>query len=154
MIVASEDVDHRRGIDYIGVGICCVVHDGNGNILMMKRGEHARDEQGKWDIVGGAIEFSEYIDEAVRREIMEEICVEPFNVQFVKAYEAHRIHNGAPTHWIQLFHTVQVDPDKVKNGEPLKIAELGWFNKSNLPEPRHSQFHQAFEAIEGLGIIG
>ena len=37
----------KRGFDYIGVSACAIVHDGQGNILMMKRGAKARDEHGR-----------------------------------------------------------------------------------------------------------
>jgi 8-oxo-dGTP diphosphatase len=153
MIPAEERIDLKRGIDHIGVGVCCVLHDGQGNILLMKRGEQARDERGKWDICGGAIEFGESIDEALEREIMEELCAEPFNIEFVKAYDAHRNHEGNKTHWVQLLHIAQVDPLKVAIGEPHKIAEIGWFNSSNLPSPRHSQFEKSFGSVCQLGII-
>ena len=153
MKIASENIDRRRGLDYIGVGVCVVIHDGNGNILMMKRGEQARDERGRWDIVGGAIEFSETTEDALRREVMEEICVEPFNVEFLKAYDAHREHNGEPSHWVQFLHAAQVEVDKVRIGEPHKIAEIGWFNLSNLPQPQHSQFHRTLAVIKETPII-
>ncbi len=153
IVPAEEAVDRRRGLDYIGVGVCVLIHDGEGNILMMKRGEQARDERGRWDIVGGAIEFSESTEDALRREVMEEICVEPFNVEFLKAYDAHREHEGFPTHWVQLLHSAQVDVDKVKIGEPNKIAEIGWFNLSNLPQPQHSQFHRVLEIIKDTSVI-
>jgi len=80
--VASDKVDLRRGVDHIGVSASFVVHDGQGRVLLQKRGTKARDEQGKWDVGGGAIEFGESIDEAVRREIKEELCVDPLDVEF------------------------------------------------------------------------
>lgn len=153
MKVASEAVDLRRGIDHIGVGVCCVVHDGKGNMLMMKRGEKARDEQGRWDIVGGAIEFGESIDAAITRELLEEICTTPQEIKFIGAYDAHREHNGAKTHWVQLLHVVLVNPDEVRIGEPHKIAEIDWFTSSTLPEPLHSQFEKSFNIVTKLGII-
>lgn len=151
--VADEQTDHRRGIDHIGVGVCVVVHDGNGNLLMMQRGPKARDERGKWDICGGAIEFGELVEDAVRRELMEELCVKPTNVEFITAYEAHREHDGKQTHWVQLLHTAQVDPAQVKIGEPHKISQLGWFNSTNLPEPRHSMFNKSYDVVKKLGVI-
>jgi 8-oxo-dGTP diphosphatase len=153
MKIATEAVDLRRGIDHIGVGVCCVVHDGKGNMLMMKRGDKARDEQGRWDIVGGAIEFGESIDSAIKRELYEEICTKPLEIKFVGAYDAHREHNGDKTHWVQLLHTVLVNPDDVTIGEPHKIAELSWFTRSTLPEPLHSQFEKSFSIVTQLGII-
>lgn len=151
--VADEGTDLRRGIDHIGVGVPIIVHDGKGRILLMKRGPKARDEQGKWDVCGGAVEFGESIDEAVRRELMEELCTEPLDIEFITAYDAHREHEGSKTHWVQIVHTALVNPSKVKIGEPHKIAEIGWFTSENLPSPRHSQFPKTFGAVKSAGII-
>ena len=71
--IADEKKDLRRGIDHIGVSASFVVHDGKGRVLLQKRGAGARDENGRWDVGGGAIEFGESIDETVRREIKEEL---------------------------------------------------------------------------------
>jgi ADP-ribose pyrophosphatase YjhB (NUDIX family) len=151
--VADEKTDLRRGIDHIGVSAVAIVHDGNGNFLLMKRGAKARDEQGRWDILGGAIEFGESVDEAVRRELAEELCTEALDVEFVTAYDAHREHAGQPTHWIALVHVVRVDPGSVKIGEPHKISEIGWFTSKSLPSPLHSQFHKSFDRVLASGLI-
>jgi len=153
IIPAEESVDLKRGIDHIGVGVCMVIHDGMGSVLLMKRGEKARDEQGRWDICGGAIEFSESIDDALKRELMEELCTIPQEVIFLTAYDAHREHQGQPTHWVQLIHTVKVDPQTIKIGEPHKIAEIGWFNKDTLPDPKHSQFWKSIQPSIDAGFI-
>jgi 8-oxo-dGTP pyrophosphatase MutT (NUDIX family) len=152
--VAPLKVDLRRGIDHIGVSACAVIHDGHGRILLMKRGAGARDEHGRWDICGGAVEFGESIDEAVRREVMEELCVEPLEIEFLTAYDAHRVHtDGSPTHWVALIHAVRIDPSKVKIGEPHKIDEIGWFYKKDLPEPLHSQFPKSYGTAFARGIV-
>ncbi|MCA9332468.1 NUDIX domain-containing protein [Candidatus Saccharibacteria bacterium] len=151
--IADEKTDLRRGIDHIGVSVCSVIHDGNGRILLMKRGPEARDENGCWDICGGAVEFGESIDEAVKREVHEELCAKPIEIDFVTAYDAHREHDGNKTHWVALVHVVKVDPGRVRIGEPHKISEIGWFTKDTLPEPRHSQFDKSFSQILPLGIV-
>lgn len=151
--IADDSIDLRRGIDHIGVSACAIIHDGEGNLLMMKRGQKARDERGRWDICGGAIEFGESVDEAVRREVEEELCTPPLEIDFVTAYDAHREHEGDKTHWIALVHVVRVDRSKVKIGEPHKIEEIGWFNLDTLPEPRHSQFDKNLAAIKASGFI-
>ncbi|HSX24267.1 MAG TPA: NUDIX hydrolase [Candidatus Saccharimonadales bacterium] len=150
---ADEETDLRRGIDHIGVSVCGIIHDGEGNILLMKRGAKARDEQGRWDICGGALEFGESIDEAMRREIKEELCTEALDMEFVHAYEAHREHQGNKTHWIALVHVVRVDPQTVKIGEPHKIDKIAWFTEATLPSPRHSMFPKALEAAKRAGVI-
>lgn len=151
--VAEESVDLRRGIDHIGVGVAIIVHDGSGNILLMKRGPKARDEQGRWDICGGAIEFGELVEAAIRRELAEELCSMPLDIKFLSAYDAHREHEGSPTHWIQLVHAVKVEPSSVQIGEPHKISEIGWFTSGNLPEPLHSQFDKSFRLGQTAGVI-
>lgn len=153
MKIAKEHIDLRRGIDHIGVSASFVIHDGEGRVLLQKRGPNASDEQGNWDIGGGAIEFGETIEETIRREVLEELCVEPIDMQFLTVYDAHREHQGEKTHWIAIIYAVQVDPKSVKVGEPHKIDELGWFTSKNLPEPLHSQFPKSFDLAKAAGII-
>lgn len=147
-------MDQRRGIDHVGVCVAFVVHDDQGHILLQKRGQAARDERGSWDVGGGAVEFGETIDQAVRREVLEELCVEPLHIEFLEAGEAHRTnHEGLRTHWIYLLHSVLVDPEKVKIGEPDKIAEIGWFTTKNLPSPLHSVFPKIRKAVKKAGLL-
>lgn len=154
IIPADDHIDLRRGIDHIGVAVNSIIHDGKGNILLMKRGQQARDERGRWDICGGALEFGESIDEAVARELMEELCTVPLDIVFLAAGDAHRVnHDKNKTHWVWLMHAVKVDPKTVKIGEPHKIDEINWFKADNLPSPRHSQFHHALREAQKAGII-
>lgn len=154
MKIADEHIDLRRGIDHIGVTVCFVVHDGKGRVLLQKRSQNTRDERGTWDVGGGAVEFGEYIEDAVRREIAEELQTDALKVEFLLAYEAHRTnHEGDATHWIALGHAVQVDPARVKIGEPHKIDEIGWFTTKTLPAPLHSHMHKTLEAAVAAGII-
>lgn len=150
---ADEKANLKRGVDHIGVGAASVIHDGRGNILLMKRGPNARDERGRWDICGGAIEFGETIEEAVVREVGEELCVKPLEMEFLTAYDAHRSNAGKRTHWVQILYSVKVDPNKVKIGEPDKISEIGWFTSKNLPKPLHSQFQKSFVPAKTAGIV-
>lgn len=151
--VADSSVDLKRGVDYIGVNACFVVHDGKGNLLLQKRSQNCRDEQGKWDVGGGAVEFGESLVNAVKREIKEELQTEPLEIKYLTSYEALRSNNGVPTHWIVNVHAVLVDPEEVKIGEPHKIDEIGWFTSKNLPSPLHSQFHNSFDAAHAAGIV-
>jgi ADP-ribose pyrophosphatase YjhB (NUDIX family) len=143
----------RRGFDFIGVSAVALVHDGNGKLLLQKRGEQARDERGHWDLCGGAIEFGHTIEDTIRRELAEELCTEPVHMELLTAYDAHRTIDGRDTHWVAVVYAVQVDASTVKIGEPHKIAELGWFTSDNLPAPRHSQFEKSLVAARARGII-
>lgn len=151
--VADIKTDLRRGVDHIGISASFIVHDGKGNVLLQKRGAGARDENGNWDVGGGAIEFGESIDEAVTREIKEELCTDALDIQFLTVYDAFREFDGTKTHWVAIMHAVQVDPQKVSIGEPDKIDELGWFTSDKLPSPLHSQFWKSYQIALDTGII-
>lgn len=144
----------RRGIDFIGVTCSFVCHDGKGNFLMHKRSKNCRDEHGRWDNGGGAHEFGATFEETIKREIFEEYGTTPFNLKFIKTYDAHRkLDDGTPTHWVSVVYAAQVNPKKVTNNEPYKIDELGWFKFDKLPFPLHSQSKHTLESVAEAGII-
>lgn len=145
VIIAPEAIDFKRGVDFIGVSVSFIVHDGNGNVLLQKRSQQCRDERGMWDAGGGALEFGETWHEGVLREIKEELLAKPLKVKFLTAYEAHRENDGQPTHWIALVHAIHVDPKKVGIGEPHKIDGIGWFTSKTLPSPLHSQIQKSLD---------
>ena len=129
----------KKGEDYTGITIVYFCHDGKGNVLLNKRSENCRDEQGKWDQGGGGLEFGYAVDDTLRKEIKEEYCADVLEYEFLGYRDVHRENNGKKTHWIALDFKVKVDRDKVKNGEPNKFAEIGWFTLDTLPSPLHSQ---------------
>mgnify|MGYP001590690736 CR=1 FL=1 len=139
----------NKGEDFIGVGIIYLCHDGNGNFLLHKRGEKARDENGKWDIGGGALEFGEKVEDTLKREIKEEYGTDVLSYEFIGFRDVHREKDGKPTHWIALDFKVLVDVAKVKNGEPHKFDDFRWFTIGQLPSPLHSQLPAFFEKYEG-----
>jgi 8-oxo-dGTP diphosphatase len=146
--------DLKRGIDFIGVSCSFVCHDGQGKVLMHKRSKNCRDEQGRWDNGGGAHEFGDTIEQTIEREIKEEYGCPVEEMQFIKAYDAHRkLDDGTPTHWIALLYAVKVDPKQAKNNEPYKIDDIGWFTLDSLPKPLHSQSLHSLESVKDAGII-
>jgi 8-oxo-dGTP pyrophosphatase MutT (NUDIX family) len=146
--------DARRGIDFIGVTCVFVCHDGKGKVLLHKRSQHCRDEQGNWDTGAGAHEFGADMADTVRREVSEEYGAEAQKLQFIKAYDAHRqLADGTPTHWLVVVYAVLVDPMQVSNHEPYKIDEIGWYAYDTLPNPLHSQVTHTLDSVHAAGII-
>jgi len=146
-------MDAKRGVNFIGVTVPFVVHDGKGKVLLQKRSQNCRDERGRWDTGGGAVEFNESLEDAVRREVKEELGADAKKIQFLTMYEALRDNNGTPTHWICLSHTVEVDSKKVKIADTDKIDEIGWFTSKKWPVPLHSQIHKSLDAAKKAGVI-
>ncbi len=130
----------KIGIDFIGVTTPFICHDGMGNFLLHKRSQHCRDEQGSWDSGSGKLEHGQTIAENVLREIREEYGCEADIQEVLPAIDIFRNIAGINTHWVSIPHIVRVNPNNVKNNEPTKIDELGWFTIHNFPEPLHTGF--------------
>ncbi len=137
----------RKGIDHIGVAIVYFCHDGKGKLLMMKRSQNARDEQGTWDVGGGGMEMHDTVEETLRKEIKEEYTTDVLDYQFMGYRDVHRVlPDGQKTHWLSLDFLVLIDPTKVTIGEPHKFDDMGWFTLENLPSPLHSQLPYDIES--------
>src|ERR1051325_9102051 len=103
MKASYEQMDLKRGVDYIGITVVFFCHDGKGKLLLHKRSNKCRDEIGRWDVGGGAMEFGEEFDEAVKREILEEYGDSPTDLKFIGPYNILRQNGKDKTHWIALL---------------------------------------------------
>ena len=139
------DQKFKKRIDYIGVGVVFLCHDGKGNFVMHKRSVNTRDEHGKWDFGAGGVEFGHTIEETLRKEIREEYCVDVLGYEFIDYLDVHREYEGKPTHWISLAFKVLVDPARVRIGEPDMCDEIGWLTLDALPDNLHSQIPRFLE---------
>ena len=129
----------KAGVDYPGISIVFYCHDGKGNFVMAKRGPNCRDEIGVWDPGAGALELGERVKTALRREVREEYRSRVIAIEHLGFRDVHRVHERKRTHWIALDFKVQVDRTMVRNGEPDKFTDIGWFRIDDLPTPLHSQ---------------
>lgn len=130
----------KKGVDYTGVTIVYICHDEQGNFILNKRSKNCRDEHERWDCGGGGLEFDDTVENTLKKEIKEEYCTDVLNYEFLGYRDVHRENERVKTHWIALDFKVLVDKSKVKNGEPHKFDEIGWFTLDTLPTPLHSQF--------------
>ncbi len=63
------------------------VFNSAGDIYLQKRPEWKDIQPGKWDTaVGGHIDFGESLDDALRREVREELGITDFTAEFVDKY--------------------------------------------------------------------
>ncbi len=128
----------QKGIDYVAITVSWLCHDGQGNFLLSKRSVNCRDEHGCWDFGGGGLDFGDTVEGTLRKELQEEYCTEPISFEFLGYLDLFREMNGAKTHWLSLEFLVELDRNKVQNGEPHKFDELAWFRLDSLPTPAHS----------------
>lgn len=130
----------QKGIDFTGICVVFLCHDGDGQIVLSKRGTNSRDEQGCWDPGGGALEFGENVEQTLRKEIREEYAADVLESEFLGFMDVHRTIQTRPSHWIALCYLVRIDRTQVKNNEPHKLDAVEWFSLKLLPSPLHSQF--------------
>ncbi len=139
----------KKGVDYTGVAIVYICHDGHGNFVLNKRSINCRDEHGRWDCGGGGLEFGDTVENTLKKEIKEEFCTEVLGHEFLGYRDVHRENDGVNTHWVALDFKVLVNKEKVKNGEPHKFDEIGWFSINNFPTPLHSQLPKFLDLYKG-----
>lgn len=139
------------------VSVVYICHDGTGRFLMHKRGASCRDEQGVWDTGGGSLDFGKTVIETLRDEIKEEWGTDVLKAELFGYRDVFRENEGQKTHWLALEWKVLIDPAKVRNGEPGKFDEIGWFRFDTLPAQLHSQlmplFREKYEELKEFGKL-
>ena len=138
----------KIGVDYVGVTTPFYCHDGKGNLLLHKRSKACRDEHGRWDAGSGKLEHNLSFEENVLQEVLEEYGCKGKIQDRLPAHDIFREQNGLMTHWVAVSFFIKVNPKEVKNCEPHKIEELGWFTLDNLPEPLHTGFAQSLKTYK------
>jgi len=139
----------KKGIDYTGIVVCNFRHNGKGEYVLGFRSDKSRDEHFTWEPTGsGGLKFGETIEDAVRREVMEELASEVKQIEFLGIHEALRDIDGQVTHWLYILNKVLVDDTMVKITEPEKCLKLEWFTIGNFPSPLMSQFPPLLERFK------
>lgn len=115
----------KRGTDYIGVGIGAVIFNREGKIFLAKRGKKARNEGGKWECPGGALEFGELFENTLIREMKEELDIDIEVVEQLATFN-HLIPQEKQ-HWVALAFICRIRKGTPKILEPEKCEEIGWF---------------------------
>ena len=135
----------KPGVDYIGITTPFYCNDGDGLFLLHKRSKNCRDEHGRWDPGSGQLDFGCTPEENVLREVAEEYGCKGEIQEQLPVHSIFREWDGKKTHWLAIPFFVKVNPKEVKNNEPEKIDEIGWFPLNKLPEPLHTGFNFTFK---------
>lgn len=116
----------KAGIDYIGVGVGALIFNKAGKIFLTLRGPKAKNERGKWEIPGGAVEFDETIEKAIIREVQEE-----YGIKIVVKELLHLCDHIIPDekqHWVSPTYICEIVAGEPTIKEPEKCSDMGWFS--------------------------
>lgn len=115
----------RVGIDCIGVGVGALILNEENKVLLALRSQKAKNERGKWEIPGGAVEFGETLEHALHREVQEEFGV---TVSIIKRFNiVDHILPEEKQHWVAQTFLCRIVSGEPRNCEPEKCDDLGWF---------------------------
>lgn len=120
---------------------CVLIENEEGCLLLQQRAD-----DGTWGHHGGAIEVDESVEDALRREVKEELNLELDKLTLFGIYSGpdyhHTYPNGDETSCIDIvFLCSQYHGNmKIQKTEVVKVA---WFDEEHLPEPLCKNHQQA-----------
>lgn len=120
----------KRGIDYIGVGIGAIIINGEGKMLLAKRGQKAKNERGKWEFPGGSVEFGDTMESTIKREMKEELDVEIEVGKHLSPID--HIIPKENQHWVTSTFIAKIVKGTPKIMEPEKCDEIRWFTLDEI----------------------
>lgn len=122
----------KAGRDHIGIGGGVLIFNKNKEVLLMQRGEKAKNEAGWWSKPGGSVEFGEKAMDAMKREIQEELGI----AIKIWGYLQHTDHiiSREKQHWVALNFLADLQSGTPKNLEPDKCSSIEWFSLKKLPK--------------------
>jgi ADP-ribose pyrophosphatase YjhB (NUDIX family) len=121
-------------------GVGALIFRGRGRrgaILLVERGGHPL--KGYWSIPGGLVETGESLDEAVRREVLEETGLRVKPVEMFGIFE--RVMNDArgraEYHYLLMDYICTVTGGKLRAGDD--VARVEWVTRGRLGKYRMTE---------------
>jgi len=112
----------------VGVG-AVIVNKANKILLVLRK---KAPEAGSWSLPGGKVDYMETIENAIIREIKEELGVDIEITQLV-CVTNHIIHSE-DVHYVAPTFAAHITNGEVVNREPHALEKVQWFSINEIPE--------------------
>lgn len=143
--IASKFIKNK----YVFAGVPVIIQNDKNEILLGKRSIDSTFYPDIWGLPGGMIEYGEGIENAVKREVKEELGVE---VKIIK--RAYGIYENFPNKKCNL-HTIDIPYYvKITKGTPKpkdETSEVRWFKPSEINKITLAYAHK--EILKGERLI-
>jgi 8-oxo-dGTP diphosphatase len=133
----------QRGIDYTGVGVGAIIVDDQGRLFCALRGPLAKNERGKWEFPGGAVEFGETLANALRREMLEEYGIRIEVGQLLDVID--HILPQENQHWVSPTFVCNIIEGTPAIREAGKCLQIAWFYPDQVPSNLTAASRSSFD---------
>ena len=132
--------------------VSAVIRNDNGEFLLTKRG--IEPFKGDWDLPGGFIDYGESPEEAILRELEEELGIKVVKeIEMSDMFNVDYVNEGREDEKIQVLTIVfeiVIDESEI-TGAKDDVEEYKFFNSKNFPKniafPEQEQFFNAYFQI-------
>lgn len=135
--------------DHPWIGVDNIIINDKGQILLMRRSAGSKTFPNCWGHVAGWMEWGETVEEALKREVMEEIGVEIEVLRFTGRY--YDTKNRHPTKTsVCLPHICRIKSGEPKVNQEEEVRDVRWFDPEEIHDLDMAYDHKQMLIDEGL----
>lgn len=122
----------------------------NGKIFVARRADHKKAFPGLFELVGGHVEKGETFEEAVIREVKEEVCLD---IEIITIIDAFKYYSEDEYKAEVIYLCRQIDPDQEPIIDPDDHSEGMWIGPDEVHKIERDTeevraIRKAFEILE------
>lgn len=119
----SDQASKKRNL-----AVVAIIMNNNGQVLLTRRHQpKSQHTHGKWQFAGGGIDHGEHPQEALIREISEEVGLIDVDVLSDTPFLFSNVHQEIETHTIVLGFPVKYLSGEVDTSKDEETGDAGWF---------------------------
>ncbi len=122
----------KNEFEYPRIGCDAFIFDEKKRLLLMKRTDNCQNRSGYWITPGGGIELNEKNQDALKREVKEELGITIGIEKLIGVFDD--IIPEENQHWISIQYLCKIISGEVQNVELPKCEKIDWFYLDAIPK--------------------